>query len=125
MTAQVDAAALQVQPDVKSDVKPDVEEVSVEKTRKHHTLGHVRLRHHETNEIILIPTPSNDPNDPLNWSQPYKKYMAFIVCLAMMMCNFLAAGKFRALMPGLQVHTRPPVLVGFVLVLFGLSRPSS
>lgn len=31
-------------------------------------LGHLRLRHVETNEIILIPTPSNDPNDPLNWS---------------------------------------------------------
>lgn len=31
------------------------------------TLGSLRLRHHETNEIILIPTPSNDPNDPLNW----------------------------------------------------------
>lgn len=31
------------------------------------TLGHLRLRHVETNEIILIPTPSNDPNDPLNW----------------------------------------------------------
>ena len=31
------------------------------------TLGHLRLRNVETNEIILIPTPSNDPNDPLNW----------------------------------------------------------
>lgn len=31
------------------------------------TLGSLRLRHHETNEIILIPTPSRDPNDPLNW----------------------------------------------------------
>jgi hypothetical protein len=31
------------------------------------TLGTVRLHHHETKEIILIPTPSNDPNDPLNW----------------------------------------------------------
>lgn len=31
------------------------------------TLGSLRLRHHETNELILIPTPSNDPNDPLNW----------------------------------------------------------
>lgn len=38
----------------------------VEKTRKR-TLGNVRLRHPETNEIILIPTPSSDPNDPLNW----------------------------------------------------------
>ncbi|GMG08359.1 unnamed protein product [Aspergillus oryzae var. brunneus] len=32
-----------------------------------HNLGDLRLRHHETNEIILIPTPSNDPHDPLNW----------------------------------------------------------
>lgn len=31
------------------------------------TLGRLRLRHVDTNEIILIPTPSNDPNDPLNW----------------------------------------------------------
>lgn len=31
------------------------------------TLGTVRLRHHETNEVILVPTPSDDPNDPLNW----------------------------------------------------------
>ena len=31
------------------------------------TLGSLRLRHHQTNEIILVPTPSNDPNDPLNW----------------------------------------------------------
>jgi hypothetical protein len=36
-------------------------------TSKKHTLGHVQLRDHETNEIILIPTPSSDPNDPLNW----------------------------------------------------------
>lgn len=34
---------------------------------RQNTLGNVRLRHHETNEIILVPTPSNDPNDPLNW----------------------------------------------------------
>lgn len=36
---------------------------------KHHigTLGHLRLRHAETNEIILIPQPSSDPGDPLNW----------------------------------------------------------
>lgn len=30
-------------------------------------LGHLRLRHAETNDIILIPTPTNDPNDPLTW----------------------------------------------------------
>ena len=32
-----------------------------------HTLGTVRLHHAETKEVILVPAPSNDPNDPLNW----------------------------------------------------------
>lgn len=31
------------------------------------TLGHLRLRDAETNEVILVPTPSSDPKDPLNW----------------------------------------------------------
>jgi hypothetical protein len=31
------------------------------------TLGSVRLRHAGTNELVLVPQPSNDPNDPLNW----------------------------------------------------------
>lgn len=60
--------------------------------KKVETLGSVRHRHEHTNEIILVPTPSNDPNDPLNWSQGFKYYTAFVICLAMFMCNFLAAG---------------------------------
>lgn len=56
------------------------------------SLGHLRLRHEQTNEIILIPSPSLDPNDPLRWSTPYKIYIAILVCLAMIMCNFMAAG---------------------------------
>ncbi len=47
-------------------LKADQEDESLKVARKR-TLGNVRLRHHQTNEIILIPTPSNDPNDPLNW----------------------------------------------------------
>ncbi len=35
--------------------------------QKRATLGNVRLRDHHTNEIVLVPKPSNDPNDPLNW----------------------------------------------------------
>jgi hypothetical protein len=31
------------------------------------TLGHLRLRDAETNRVILVPTPSSHPNDPLNW----------------------------------------------------------
>ena len=37
------------------------------KTMTVNTLGSVRLQHEHTNEIILVPQPSNDPNDPLNW----------------------------------------------------------
>lgn len=37
------------------------------KTHEHPSLGHVRLRHADTNEIILTPAPSRDVNDPLRW----------------------------------------------------------
>ncbi|RHZ58371.1 putative MFS transporter [Aspergillus thermomutatus] len=57
-----------------------------------HNLGHVRLRHEHTNEVILTPAPSLDPNDPLRWSTAYKVYIAILVSLAMVMCNFMAAG---------------------------------
>lgn len=36
-------------------------------TKRVVTLGSIRHRHEDTGEVILIPTPSNDPNDPLNW----------------------------------------------------------
>lgn len=69
----------------------DFEDSKLKKVRLH-TLGNVRLRHHETNEIILIPTPSSDPNDPLNWSSWTKHTIAILICVAMLWCNFLAAG---------------------------------
>lgn len=31
------------------------------------TLGTIHLRNNDTGDVILVPTPSNDPNDPLNW----------------------------------------------------------
>lgn len=59
-------------------LKPDQEDESVEVVRKR-TLGNVRLRHHQTNEIILIPTPSNDPNDPLNWYTNVLQYSRYCI----------------------------------------------
>ena len=38
-----------------------------EELRKVQTLGSVTLHRQGTKEVILIPTPSDDPNDPLNW----------------------------------------------------------
>jgi hypothetical protein len=42
-------------------------EASKDLARRVVTLGSIRHRHEHTNEIILVPTPSSDPNDPLNW----------------------------------------------------------
>lgn len=45
---------------------------------KIHTLGSVRQRNEHTDEIILIPTPSRDPNDPLNWYVELLRIIRFI-----------------------------------------------
>lgn len=43
--------------------------VGVENLENRHNeaLGTVQLRHQVTNDVILVPAPSDDPNDPLNW----------------------------------------------------------
>lgn len=37
----------------------------------------LNARHAGSGDIVLNPTPSNDPNDPLNWA-PRRKLMALI-----------------------------------------------
>ncbi|THV80436.1 MFS general substrate transporter [Aureobasidium pullulans] len=56
------------------------------------TLGSVRLTREGTNERILFPKPSNDPNDPLNWSKAYKIYLMSLTSTALILSNFMAAG---------------------------------
>ncbi|KEQ72644.1 MFS transporter [Aureobasidium namibiae CBS 147.97] len=56
------------------------------------TLGSVRLTQVGTNERILYPKPSNDPNDPLNWSKAYKIYLMCLTSIALILSNFVAAG---------------------------------
>ncbi|OJD34923.1 mfs transporter [Diplodia corticola] len=72
------------------------------------TLGSLRLRHHETNEIILIPTPSDDPNDPLNWPRPYRYYLAILLSLAIFFTNFLAAGPTVSMVAVTEDFFGPP-----------------
>lgn len=52
----------------------------------------------ENGDIILIPTPSDDPNDPLNWSRGFKWYMTCVVCMAVFMSNMTAAGPSIAIL---------------------------
>ncbi|KAH7377450.1 major facilitator superfamily domain-containing protein [Cadophora sp. MPI-SDFR-AT-0126] len=74
------------------------------------TLGHVRLQD-TTGATIRVPQPSSDPNDPLNWSQGFKIYLAILVCIALTWVNFFAAGPST-------------VLVDIVIDLFGAFPPS-
>ncbi|KAM0558077.1 hypothetical protein ACHAPJ_005244 [Fusarium lateritium] len=75
---------------------------------QNNNLGGLRLRNEETNEIILIPTPTNDPNDPLNWSKPYRVYIAVLVSCAIFFCNFLAAGPTVAIVSITESFFGPP-----------------
>ncbi|KAJ5213044.1 hypothetical protein N7449_000213 [Penicillium cf. viridicatum] len=56
------------------------------------TLGHVRLQDEVTGATLLVPQPSSDPNDPLNWSKAFKIYIAVLTCVALTWVNFFAGG---------------------------------
>lgn len=43
------------------------ESVDLKARTNTNTLGSVQLRNPITNDVILVPAPSKDPNDPLNW----------------------------------------------------------
>ncbi|KAJ6000126.1 hypothetical protein N7481_000535 [Penicillium waksmanii] len=74
------------------------------------TLGHVRLQDEVTGATLLVPQPSSDPNDPLNWSKAFKIYVAMLTCVALTWINFFAGG------PG-------AVLVEIAVDLFGVYPP--
>ena len=79
------------------------------------TLGSIQMRNPTSKEIILIPSPTQNPNDPLNWyvigkdrkrnrclltarrSQIRRYSIAILACLAIFLCTFLASGPSVAL----------------------------
>ncbi|TKY90285.1 hypothetical protein EX895_000283 [Sporisorium graminicola] len=59
-------------------------------------------------ELILLPTPTNDANDPLNWSRAYKWYITCIVCMGAFMSNLTTAGPSIAILQtGMSFGTTP------------------
>ncbi|KAF9885312.1 hypothetical protein FE257_013029 [Aspergillus nanangensis] len=80
------------------------------RNRQIETLGRVQLQDETTGAILLVPQPSSDPNDPLNWSNPFKLYVAVLTCAALTWVNFFAAGPSA-------------VLVEIVIDLFGAYPP--
>ncbi|KAF5002469.1 hypothetical protein FDECE_10628 [Fusarium decemcellulare] len=71
------------------------------------TLGDVRLRD-EKNNIILVPTPSKHPDDPLNWPKLYRYYVAGLVSLAIFLSNFVAAAPSVAIVDMATDYFGPP-----------------
>lgn len=59
---------------------------------RYRTHGSVRLNDAVTGDTIRVPTPTRNPNDPLNWSTARKTYVTILACAAVFTCNFLAAG---------------------------------
>ncbi|KAJ9131793.1 Major facilitator superfamily domain, general substrate transporter [Pleurostoma richardsiae] len=81
------------------DVQPAPEKMQVNVTPQPRSLGIIQLRDHETNERILVPKPSDDPNDPLNWSKARRNYVFGLACTAIFLAHCLAVGPSVALVP--------------------------
>jgi hypothetical protein len=46
---------------------------------------HLNLKHGDQ-EVLLVPQPSNNPNDPLNWPLWKRDLTLFVLCLACATC---------------------------------------
>lgn len=63
-----------------SDIDTSIIPGTVTLVDVNHVLLHTRHLDHGDRDIVLIPTPSQDPDDPLNWS-PKRKLLS-TVCVS-------------------------------------------
>ncbi|KAL1887179.1 hypothetical protein Sste5346_010374 [Sporothrix stenoceras] len=84
-----------------------------DKPSRGHHLGTLRLRHELTHDVLLIPTPSSDPRDPLNWPQWYKFYVAGLSAWAIFLSTFCSAGPAVTLTNMTITFFGPPVDASF------------
>lgn len=52
--------------------------------------GTMDVRHEEGDDIVLVPQPTDDPEDPLNWSKWRKKRLALCLMLAVFSADILS-----------------------------------
>ena len=50
-------------------------------------------------DVVLVPTPSNDPDDPLNWSPHRKALAATCMCVYTLMVGIASATIYSVLVP--------------------------
>ncbi|CAG8157663.1 unnamed protein product [Penicillium salamii] len=87
--------------------------------------GNVQLRDPVTNQLILIPPPSEDPKDPLNWSRGFRLFIAFIANTAVFLAQLISAGPsvnimnmVHDLFNATPTHPKYPTLVAKVSYFF-------
>ncbi|EGV62153.1 hypothetical protein PSN45_000878 [Yamadazyma tenuis] len=52
--------------------------------------GTMNVRHEEGDDIVLVPQPTDDPEDPLNWVKSRKRKLAFCLMLAVFSADILS-----------------------------------
>lgn len=62
------------------------------------SMGSHQLYHPVTGERILIPKPTNNPNDPLNWSNGQRKLICWVAIVSVFVGNYLCAGPSVAML---------------------------
>lgn len=69
-------------------------------------LGSHQLFNPVTGQRILVPKPTSDPNDPLNWNRHYRTIICWIAIVSVFVGNFLCAGPSVAMV---ELATQFPV----------------
>jgi hypothetical protein len=64
-------------------------------------LGTMSARHAEggQKDIVLVPSPSSDPDDPLNWSSSRKALSTLCMCVYTLMVGIASAAIYSVLVP--------------------------
>lgn len=84
--------------------------------------GTLAAKHAEggKSDIILIPTPSDDPDDPLNWSKPRKLMSTICMIVFVLSIGLASSALYSAIVPvsedtGLSVAGGLPTCVSLLL----------
>ncbi|CAO1629051.1 unnamed protein product [Jaminaea pallidilutea] len=71
---------------------------------------------------LLLPSPSDDPNDPLNWSKARKWYITCLVCCAVFCCNFITAGPSIAILQQNETFGTPTAKTAYLFTAAALTQ---
>ncbi|KAH3661486.1 hypothetical protein OGAPHI_006333 [Ogataea philodendri] len=88
--------------------------------------GNLDVRHEGNKDIVLVPQPTDDPEDPLNWSKSRKRLLAMCLIIAVFSADILSTSLSAALL-SVEESTGIPLAnlntgVGIQYLFFGWSN---